>query len=372
MAEGIAALARRGHSNHVVLPSEGMLRSELGPADGVHICHHNPWVTYQHGAVLTARWLAYDIAYSVPAIFRTAKRVKADVIISNTICVLAGALAARRSIPHAWFLHEFGNRDDGLHFLFGERLTYRVIDRSSSVLLVHSEAMARYIADRTRPEKIRLVGNAVELRGERGPVSTTSGGALRVVVVGRLTFSKGQHDAITAIGHLAQRGVDVHLDIVGSGDASYERELTALVRMHGIEDRVRFKGFCAEPAAAIAQADALLMCSRCETFGRVTVEAMKLGKPVIGAAAGGTLELVRDGWNGLLYPFGAPEKLAQHIATLDRDRARTVLMGSRARTWAQERFGLDSYGAKLEAALFEAARRRSNTVATHSTLGDRA
>ena len=55
------------------------------------------------------------------------------------------------------------------------------------------------------------------------------------------------------------------------------------------------------------------MCSRAEAFGRVTVEAMKLGLPVIGAARGATPELVRDGWNGLLYAHGDANELAGKI-----------------------------------------------------------
>ena len=47
--------------------------------------------------------------------------------------------------------------------------------------------------------------------------------------------------------------------------------------------------------------DILLMCSRCEGFGRVTVEAMQRGIPVIGLNTGGTSELVKDGFNGYLF-----------------------------------------------------------------------
>jgi glycosyltransferase involved in cell wall biosynthesis len=49
---------------------------------------------------------------------------------------------------------------------------------------------------------------------------------------------------------------------------------------------------------------------RGEGFGRVTVEAMKVGRPVVGANGGGTVELIRDGWNGLFYRLGDAVDLA--------------------------------------------------------------
>jgi len=63
---------------------------------------------------------------------------------------------------------------------------------------------------------------------------------------------------------------------------------------------------------------ALLMCSRHEALGRVTIEAMAHGLPVIGRAEGGTLEVIEDGSTGLLYDKG-PEELAVRMLQLIRD-----------------------------------------------------
>ena len=54
----------------------------------------------------------------------------------------------------------------------------------------------------------------------------------------------------------------------------------------------------------IEQADIGLTCSRNEAFGRTTVEALLMGKPVIGTNTGGTVDLISDGVDGLLYPPG--------------------------------------------------------------------
>ena len=62
--------------------------------------------------------------------------------------------------------------------------------------------------------------------------------------------------------------------------------------------------------------DVSLMCSSAEAFGLVTVESMKAGVPVIGAATGGTLELINNGKNGMLYHKGNYLELADCIEKL--------------------------------------------------------
>jgi glycosyltransferase involved in cell wall biosynthesis len=58
------------------------------------------------------------------------------------------------------------------------------------------------------------------------------------------------------------------------------------------------------------------MCSRSEAFGRVTVEYLRRGRPVIGTRSGGTPELVDDGRTGLLYSPGDTRALANRIELL--------------------------------------------------------
>jgi glycosyltransferase involved in cell wall biosynthesis len=89
------------------------------------------------------------------------------------------------------------------------------------------------------------------------------------------------------------------------------------------------------------------MCSRGEPFGRVTVEAMKQGVPVVGAASGGTIEIIQDGVTGLLYQLGDAEDLAAKIEILHWDRELLGRMGQEAHRWANSTFSLKKYTADL-------------------------
>jgi glycosyltransferase involved in cell wall biosynthesis len=61
------------------------------------------------------------------------------------------------------------------------------------------------------------------------------------------------------------------------------------------------------------------MCSQCEAFGRVTVEAMRAGLPVCGTKTGGTPEIIDSGVNGLLSPAGDAKALAANLMALESD-----------------------------------------------------
>jgi glycosyltransferase involved in cell wall biosynthesis len=162
---------------------------------------------------------------------------------------------------------------------------------------------------------------------------------------------KGQHDAVAALHLLRTRGLDVELDLVGPGDPQFVAELHAAAERHGVGDHVRFVGPQGDPIPLVARADVALMCSRMEGLGRVTVEAMKLGKPVVGTAAGATPELIRHGWNGYLYRPGDASDLARRVAALYENREAAREMGQRAKGWANSTFNPDSYADGLEIGL---------------------
>jgi glycosyltransferase involved in cell wall biosynthesis len=115
------------------------------------------------------------------------------------------------------------------------------------------------------------------------------------------------------------------------------------VRAEGVLGRVHFTGFLANPFPVMEAADIVLVCSRKEGFGRVAVEAMRLGKPVVAAASGAILELVEDGFNGLLYTPGDHQVLADKLLNLLQSRSLRTKLGENGRRSVQ-RFSLSTFG----------------------------
>ena len=134
---------------------------------------------------------------------------------------------------------------------------------------------------------------------------------------GRLTAQKSLDVALEAVA----RNGDVSLVLAGDGverDA-LERRAAEL----DLNGRVRFLG--PQPREGVLEllraADALLLSSSWENFPHTVVESLAVGTPVLATAAGGVVEVVDDGRNGLLVPPGDADALAQAIRRFFGDPA---------------------------------------------------
>jgi glycosyltransferase involved in cell wall biosynthesis len=357
VVEGVRALRERGFAPVVVVPYAGPLAELLAEAGAeTRVARYSSWVSPRDDG--TARRAKRTAGHLVrwPGLVALIRREAPDVVMTNTLCIPGGALAAwAAGVPHVWFVHEFGDRDHGIVFDFGIPASVRLVNRLSNRVLVASRAVHDYFEGPVSRGKLRRVRLAVELPPGLPETEPPAGeGPLELAMVAQKSVGKRQEDAVRAVALLAGRGIEARLSMVGREDPAYGARLRALVRELGVEDRVRILPFAPAPMRYVTEAHAALVCSRMEAMGRATVEAMKLGRPVVGAASGGTAELVRDGWNGLLYPPGDAAALANALERLHHDRLLLREMGHNARRWALDEFNRGRYGDDLAAAIEEA------------------
>jgi D-inositol-3-phosphate glycosyltransferase len=183
--------------------------------------------------------------------------------------------------------------------------------------------------------------------GSRSPLrdeSTPGADRPTLLVVGRIQPLKGQDLAIRALSRLAP-GIRPRLliagDVSGAGNERYRAELERLIAERGLVGDVEFVGALArrELAALIARSTLVLVPSRSETYGLVTLEAAACGVPVVAAAAPGLIDSVRAGASGVLVPGRDERTWAAAIERLLRDPARRAVMAqaslahARAHTW---------------------------------------
>jgi glycosyltransferase involved in cell wall biosynthesis len=160
---------------------------------------------------------------------------------------------------------------------------------------------------------------------------------------GRITPWKGQHVFIKALVELPDvRGLIVGDALFTREDRSYAQELRDLVAHLRIADRIHFTGFCPDILPLLLSVDVVAHCSTSpEPFGRVIVEAMLAGRPVIATRAGGAMEIVSDNQTGLLVEPGDSHALAAAIQRLLENREFAAEMGRAAKRDAEQRFRLD-------------------------------
>lgn len=184
---------------------------------------------------------------------------------------------------------------------------------------------------------VTIIPNGVDLAAfsPAGPIP--DGGPLRLLCVARLIERKGQHHLISAVQRLTAEGVDVVLDLVGTGDA--QAAYQAQAQDAGVAGRVRFVGYIEREAIAecYASAHVFVLPSYNEGMSVATLEAMAAGLPVIITVTGGTAELVADGENGLTFQWADVDTLVAHIKRLAADRELARQMGAASRMRA-ERF----------------------------------
>jgi len=165
----------------------------------------------------------------------------------------------------------------------------------------------------------------------------------RVIFVGVLERYKGVDVLLNAWPVVLAQVPSAELVIAGDGtmDAALRRRVSRL----GISGSVKFVGHV--PPVRLRQilddSWCLALPSRAEGLGRVVLEAMGRGRPVVASAVGGLTEVVDEGTTGYLVPAGRPEPLAQAILTLLHDPELAAKMGAEGRARVTERSPLVEY-----------------------------
>ena len=161
-----------------------------------------------------------------------------------------------------------------------------------------------------------------------------------IMLPGRLTRLKGQDIFLKSLLHLPDQSYQAILVGDINENPGFVSELKTIVRENHLEDKVRFVGHCSDMPAALMLADLVLSTSskEPESFGRTTVEAMAMGKPVIATAHGGSLETVVSGETGWLVKPSDPLDLARGIREALSDYNRLKAFGIAGQKRVRERF----------------------------------
>ncbi len=213
----------------------------------------------------------------------------------------------------------------------------RQIWKRAGAVIAISEAH-RSLAHAFLPaQEVRVIHNGVDGRTFFPRTMEKGDDSVEVVCVGRLIERKGQHHLMRAFASLdpAIRS-RARLCFVGTGDA--EPSLHRLAADLRISTSVVFKGFVGREAmpAVYHRADIFVLPSQSEGMSMALLEAMASGLPVVVTDTGGASELIREGVNGFVVPWGDEPGLRSVLSRLIPDQERRASMGAAARTKAEE------------------------------------
>lgn len=362
-------LAERGHHIHVVCREQNFTGDK-------------PYYEWATGGSLRVYPVASGsgrVKFALAALkqgLRIARSEPIDVVYSHIIqyyALLSSTVARMIGRPHVFWLCGGGREqtaDMGVLSRIGSSLRIRLVFATSTRIFTCTEFCKKEQAAQyeIRPDKFTIIPNGVELelfgtRASQGRSDGDIGGhILYVSSLGRL---KGIDVLLEAVALLQRRGLAVSVSVIGE-DGDWGEEARRFAQERGLAG-VRFLGLTPHSELPQHMADCDIFCvpARFQGFGRVYVEAMAAGKPVVATNVGGVPEVVADGQTGLLVEPGNPAALAEALERLIRDRALARRLGEQALRAAQERYSNAVVAGLYEAALLDVVsgvghRRRSS------------
>ena len=279
---------------------------------------------------------------------RKARAFDVVVCFSQKAFVLASLAKPFMRRPILWFMNDILSADH-FHPAMIRMLIGLSRFSANGVAVVSRESLDQWLRAGGRREGVSVVVSGIDPAqvarqlGDSERVADyrrrfSPDGAPLIGVFGRICRWKGQDLFLRALALVpGARGV-----IAGGAlfeEQAFERELRELAAQPGLSDRVAFAGHVDDVMTLMAACDVVVHCSTApEPSGRVIVEAMFAGTPVIGSNAGGVPEFISDGDTGQLTPLNDHEALAAAVRRYLENPQWSREIAARARLRAEENF----------------------------------
>lgn len=261
-----------------------------------------------------------------------------DLLYTNTRVVDVGLRCSEiTGIPHILHVREFGEEDFDLYPMMAYDKHIAYIKAHSDCVIYNSRAVMNKF------ERFHFRNQQVVYNGVDRSIHETNHNSdvIRFLISGRVSRAKGQVDALRAARILMERKYrNFEVWVAGTIDETYTEFCK---ESQEVSENIRILGYRTDIEDLRQRSDVELVCSVQEAFGRVTVEAMMVGNPVIGSNTGGTPELIEDGINGFLYSPGDAEVLADRMQYFLDNTSQIVSMGVAARRYAETNFTVEQY-----------------------------
>jgi len=331
----------------VFLPKDGPLINEL---EKLNISYRKirffPWMgVWNKFFFLEASFRFLFNLLILPVILLSTLKFKPSLIYTNSSTTPIGiylALIFRK--PHVWHIRELGKPDYNLEYDFGRKYFNFFMKKSDAIICI-SEFVKNSLF-KSYGKNVSVINNAIfsdnDLKILDVKHPTEKSDLFTFLIMSIVHPSKGIQDAIEALAKIKKEFPNIKLVICGGNEYKhYRRNLNELISELDLIETVSFMGFVEKPTEMYKISDAVLICSRNEAWGRVAAEAMIFEKPVIGYKGGGTMEIISDKENGLLYEN--IEDLVSCMILVIKDKELVSKLTNNARQSALKRFNQKDY-----------------------------
>jgi len=146
---------------------------------------------------------------------------------------------------------------------------------------------------------------------------------VNILYVGYLHAARGLHESVEAIKEVHENGVGAYLVLIGPGSPESISEMKELIKNYGLEDWIVLHDpLPSDEIPGIIAGSDICLCPLQDiskyrwSVSNKIYEYLAMGKPVLATDLPGNAYLIKDGFNGYLYPANDSETLASHITNL--------------------------------------------------------
>jgi glycosyltransferase involved in cell wall biosynthesis len=238
-------------------------------------------------------------------IVNTIRQYNIDLVITNTLTITEGILAAIEThTPHIWYVHELFS---------GSQEVYNLVAKSNTIVAI-SFAVKKELEKYINHSNIKVILNGIPVKEYPSqrlhePIVLTAGGICR---------RKGQMTLLRAAKQVIDIKQEVKfISVGGTWDEQYYKDLSRMRKQLDLTtDNFVFHRFTYDIGTFYKSGSIFALTSEREPFGLVLLEAMRAGLPVVTTDSGGPSEIVEEGKTGYLVPIGDYRITANRILHL--------------------------------------------------------
>ena len=335
----LSHLPETGWKAHVVVPGEGQFTDALADLHLPHTMYPFEPVAWRQPLASLATTLQWR---------RLFRQVNPSLIHANGFDLSRSFALAAGMLKIPYITHVRFPVDP-----VGARWTLRGLPKPAAFIF-NSHAMKELLwtnlsalAPRSRSY---VVHNAVDLETFT-PAPWPDSPLIRIGIVANFAPFKRHEDFLRMAAEMNKTRRDLEFWIVGEDTQGTGRRaaLEQLVRELKIDSCVRFLGHISDIPDLMRQLHLLVVPSQFEPFGRVVIEAMACGRPVIGSRDGGIPEIIEEGKTGHLIEVGNYHGFADAALCLVADRDKWETMSRNASKAARDRFSIAAHVTQITA-----------------------
>lgn len=291
----------------------------------------------------------YYTIRAVVKIKNVLRKEKFDIVLTNTVVVISGAIAAKLSgVKHIWHV-----RETVVDPILFKKFIIELLKRTGDAVFFVSEASRDNYLPWLDKKDLKVIYNGIDthkfldieydIKAEIGVPQET----VLILMVARVSFLKGQHYFLKIAKLLLSENRNLHFAMVGDiypGNEKFQDELSKFITENKLQGNVTELGFRSDVHLILSGADIFVLPSiKPDSLPTTVLEAMAAGKPVVATDLGGSVEMVIERETGFLVPFDDAKYAAKCLQLLIDSLYLREQMGKRGKARVQESFSLNSY-----------------------------